>query len=305
MAGLAATEVSFMWPGAGVRSDAAPRSYGKRPGKVQRRMGGLYRTLHSPKAPHPRPLPTIRCANRRRGAERPRSWIASFLNLVSCGETLRRVLAIGLFAIVWAAVALPAGVAGAAERPIKIVALGDSLTAGYQLPADAAFPAQLERALKAKGLAAEIVNAGVSGDTSSGGLARLDWSVPDGTDAVILELGANDMLRGIDPKVTRDALDQIVSRLKARRIEVLLCGMRASRNLGSDYARAFDAIYPKLAAGNDLVFYPFFLDGVFGDAKLSQNDGLHPTAAGVAAIVARILPKAEALLARVRAKPAS
>jgi len=200
---------------------------------------------------------------------------------------------------------LLAGEAGAAERPIKIVALGDSLTAGYQLPADAAFPAQLERALKAKGLAVEIVNAGVSGDTSSGGLARLDWSVPDGTDAVIVELGANDMLRGIEPKVTRDALDRIVSRLKARHIEVLLCGMRAPPNLGADYGRAFDAIYPDLAAANDVVFDPFFLDGVFGDTNLSQSDGLHPTAAGVATIVARILPKVDALLARVRAKPAS
>jgi acyl-CoA thioesterase-1 len=210
-----------------------------------------------------------------------------------------------LFAIVWAAVALLAGDVVAAGRPIKIVALGDSLMAGYQLPAEAAFPAQLERALKAKGLEVGIVNAGVSGDTSSGGLARLDWSVPEGTDAVILELGANDMLRGIDPKVTRDALDQIISHLKARHIEVLLCGMRAPPNLGPDYARAFDTIYPGLAAGNDLVFYPFFLDGVFGDAKFSQNDGLHPTAAGVATIVARILPKVDALLARVRSKPAS
>jgi acyl-CoA thioesterase-1 len=218
---------------------------------------------------------------------------------------LRRVLAISLFAIVWAAVALLAGDVVAAGRPIKIVALGDSLTAGFQLPADAAFPAQLERALKAEGLAVEIVNAGVSGDTSSGGLTRLDWSVPEGTDAVILELGANDMLRGIEPKVTREALSKIVGRLKERRIEVLLCGMRAPPNLGADYGRAFDTIYPDLAAANGLVFYPFFLDGVFGDANLSQGDGLHPTAAGVATIVARILPKVDALLARVRAKPAS
>ena len=122
--------------------------------------------------------------------------------------------------------------ASAAERTIKVVALGDSLTAGYQLPGSAAFPVQLEQALKAKGLAVEVANAGVSGDTSSGGLARLDWSVPDGTDAVILELGANDMLRGIDPKVTREALAEIVRRLKARHIEVLLCGMRAAPNFG-------------------------------------------------------------------------
>jgi acyl-CoA thioesterase-1 len=194
------------------------------------------------------------------------------------------------------------GTASAAERTIKMVALGDSLTAGFQLPGSAAFPVQLEQALRAKGLAVEVANAGVSGDTSSGGLARLDWSVPEGTDAVILELGANDMLRGVDPKVTRDALSEIVRRLKARHIEVLLCGMLAAPNLGADYGRAFDAIYPELAAANDLLLYPFFLDGVVADPKLHIGDGLHPTGEGVAKIVAGILPKAEALLARVRAK---
>lgn len=198
-----------------------------------------------------------------------------------------------------------AGGVGAASRPIKIVALGDSLTAGYQLPAGAAFPAQLETALKAKGLTVEIVNAGVSGDTSSGGLARLDWSVPEGTDAVILELGANDMLRGVEPEITRATLASIIRRLQERRIEVLLCGMLAVPNLGPDFARAFNGIYPQLAAANGLVFHPFFLEGVAGKDMLNQADGLHPTAAGVAAIVARILPKVEALIARVRAKPAS
>ena len=193
----------------------------------------------------------------------------------------------------------------AAERTIKVVALGDSLTAGYQLSGTAAFPAQLERALKARGLAVEVANAGVSGDTSSGGLARLDWSVPAGTDAVILELGANDMLRGFNPKVTREALSEIVRRLKARNIEVLLCGMRAAPNLGPDFVRAFDAIYPELAAANDVPLYPFFLEGVVADSKLNIGDGLHPTAAGVARIVSGILPKVEALLARVQAKPAS
>jgi acyl-CoA thioesterase-1 len=177
------------------------------------------------------------------------------------------------------------------------------LSAGYQLPASAAFPAQLEKALKAKGVAVEIANAGVSGDTASGGLARLDWSVPEGTDAVILELGANDMLRGVDPKITRKALADIVSRLKARHVEVLLCGMRAAPNLGADYARAFDAIYPELAQANGLLLYPFFLDGIVTDAKLNQRDGLHPTAAGVAVIVEKIMPKVEELLARVKGKP--
>jgi acyl-CoA thioesterase-1 len=195
--------------------------------------------------------------------------------------------------------------AAAAEKPIKIVALGDSLSAGYQLPMSAAFPAQLEKALKAKGLKVEIANAGVSGDTASGGLSRLDWSVPDGTDAVIVELGANDMLRGVDPKVTREALEQIVTRLKQRGIEVLLAGMRAVTNYGEDYAKRFNAIYPELATTHNLVFYPFFLDGIVTDPKLNQRDGLHPTEAGVETIVTRITPKVEELIARVRAKRGS
>jgi acyl-CoA thioesterase I len=201
------------------------------------------------------------------------------------------------------ALAVPMGdPAAAADRPVRIVALGDSLTAGYGLPADAAFPAKLEKALTAKGLAVEIANAGVSGDTASGGLARLDWSVPEGTDAVIVELGANDMLRGIDPGVTRQALEQLVRRLTDRRITVLLAGMRAAPNLGPDYGRDFETIYSDLAARYDLLLYPFFLDGVAAEAKLNQGDGLHPTAAGVDAIVAGILPQAEALVARVRSK---
>jgi acyl-CoA thioesterase I len=203
---------------------------------------------------------------------------------------------------VTAAVTLALGASAAAERPIKIVALGDSLMAGYQLPESAAFPAQLERALKAKGVAAEVVNAGVSGDTSSGGLARLDWSVPQGTDAVILELGANDMLRGVDPKVTRAALDEIIVKLKARGIAVLLCGMRAPPNLGPDYGRVFDAIYPELVARHGVLFYPFFLEGVAADIGLNQRDGMHPTADGIGAIVERIGPKVAELISRVRAK---
>src|SRR6476620_9319880 len=212
-----------------------------------------------------------------------------------------------VFALVVAALALAvplAGDAGAADGPVRIVALGDSLTAGFGLPANAAFPAKLEQALKAKGMAVEITNAGVSGDTASAGLARLDWSVPEGTDAVIVELGANDTLRGIDPKVTRQALGEIVRRLRGRGIAVLLTGMRAAPNLGPDYGRDFEAIYSALAAENDLLFYPFFLDGVATDSKLNQRDGLHPTAAGVDAIVARILPKAEELVARTRDKRA-
>jgi acyl-CoA thioesterase-1 len=197
------------------------------------------------------------------------------------------------------------GVATAADRPVRIVALGDSLTAGFNLPASAAFPAKLGKALKEKGLAVEIVNAGVSGDTTSGGLARLDWSVPDGTDAVIVELGANDMLRGIGPAVTRRALEEIVRRLTERRIPVLLAGMLAVPSLGAEYVYGFDAIYPELAAKYDLLLYPFFLEGVAADPKLNQRDGLHPTAAGVDKIVAGILPKAEELVARVRARRGS
>jgi acyl-CoA thioesterase-1 len=190
--------------------------------------------------------------------------------------------------------------AAAGDRSVRIVVFGDSLTAGLGLPADEAFPAKLERALKAKGLAIEVINAGVSGDTASGGLARLDWSVPEGTDAVILELGANDMLRGIDPKLTRQALEEIVRRLSARGVPVLLAGMRAAANLGNDYRRAFEALYSDLAGRYDLLLYPFFLDGVAGEAGLNQSDGLHPTAAGVDAIVARILPKVEELVRRAR-----
>ena len=182
------------------------------------------------------------------------------------------------------------------------MALGDSLTAGLGLPAEETFPAKLERVLKAKGIAVEVTNAGVSGDTASGGLARLDWSVPEGTSAVILELGANDMLRGIDPSRTRRALDEIVRRLTERRIPVLLAGMRAAANLGSDYARDFEVIYSELASRHGVLFYPFFLEGVAGEVGLNQGDGLHPSAAGVDAIVARILPKVEELVRRARDK---
>jgi len=190
----------------------------------------------------------------------------------------------------------------AADRPVKIVALGDSLTAGYNLPASAAFPVKLEKALKAKGHAVEIVNAGVSGDTASGGLARLDWSVPDDADAVIVELGANDMLRGIDPAVTRRALDDIVRRLSERRIPVLLAGMRAIPNLGVDYVQGFEAIYSDLAAKYGVLLYPFFLEGIASDAKLNQRDGVHPTAAGIDKVVAGILGKVEELVTRARAR---
>jgi acyl-CoA thioesterase-1 len=184
-------------------------------------------------------------------------------------------------------------------QPLRLVALGDSLTAGYGLPQEAAFPAVLERALKAKGYRVEIANAGVSGDTSSGGLDRLDWSVPDGTDGVIVELGANDMLRGLDPAVPRRAIGAIVERLKARNIPVMLAGMYASRNLGPDYVQKFDSLYPDIAKRHDLVLYPFFLDGVAGERSLNLPDGLHPTAKGVEIIVERILPTVESFIGRL------
>ncbi len=184
-------------------------------------------------------------------------------------------------------------------RPIKVVVLGDSLSAGLGLSGSAAFPARLQKSLKLKGIEVDMINAGVSGDTSSGGRDRLDWSVPEGTEAVILELGANDALRGTDPKVTRSALTDILKRLKARKIAVLLCGMLAPPNYGSDYSARFNAIYPELAKSFGVPLYPFFLEGVAADARLNQADGLHPTAEGVDVIVKNILPTVEAFLGAI------
>lgn len=214
-------------------------------------------------------------------------------------SAMRRAVA-GLLALaVFVAAAAPAA---ATERPLRIVALGDSLTAGYGLTARESFPARLAAALKAKGHAVEIENAGVSGDTASAGLARLDWAVPEGADAVIVEFGANDMLRGVDPKVTQTALDTLLMRLTQRGVAVLLAGMRAAPNLGVEYGRAFETVFSDLAARHDVVFYPFFLEGVAARAKLMQRDGVHPNAEGVDAIVTGILPKTEELIARVKAK---
>jgi acyl-CoA thioesterase-1 len=183
-----------------------------------------------------------------------------------------------------------------ATKPIKLVVLGDSLSAGLGLPAQEAFPAKLQKALQTKGIEVDMTNAGVSGDTSSGGRDRLDWSVPDGTEGVILELGANDAMRGIDPDLTRAALTDIVQRLKVRKIAVMLCGMLAPPNFGADYGARFNSIYPDLSKQFDLPLYPFFLDGVAADASLNQADGIHPTAAGVDIIVNNMLPTVEAFL---------
>ena len=184
-------------------------------------------------------------------------------------------------------------------KPLKMVVLGDSLSAGLGLSGAAAFPARLQKSLETKGIAVDIINAGVSGDTSSGGRDRLDWSVPEGTEAVILELGANDALRGIDPAVTRAALTDILARLKARGVAVLLCGMLAPPNYGSDYSARFNAIYPDLAKSFGVPLYPFFLEGVATDASLNQADGLHPTAEGVDVIVKNILPTVKAFVGAI------
>lgn len=181
----------------------------------------------------------------------------------------------------------------ATPKPIILVALGDSLSAGYGLAQSEAFPVVLEKRLKELGLDVTVINGGVSGDTASGGLERLDWTVPEGTHGVIVELGANDALRGIDPAITRDSLRQIIQRLQARGIRVMLAGMLAPRNMGADYAASFDAIYPALAAEFNIPLYPFFLDGVAADPVLLLPDGLHPTAAGIERIVARMLPSVQ------------
>ncbi|SNB66211.1 acyl-CoA thioesterase-1 [Rhodoblastus acidophilus] len=178
-------------------------------------------------------------------------------------------------------------------KPTRIVALGDSLTAGYGLPADAAFPVVLQKALREKGMDVEIVNGGVSGDTSAGLLARLDWMLGDGADAAIVEIGANDMLRGFDPSDTRKNIDEILDHLRERKIPFLIAGMRAAPNLGGAYAAQFEPIYPTLARKYQAPLYPFFLDGVVGEKALQLPDGLHPSKAGVERIVAGILPLTE------------
>jgi len=204
-----------------------------------------------------------------------------------------------VFALALAATAALGG-AAAQARTLRLVALGDSLTAGYGLSAGEAFPAVLERALKARGWDVAVANAGGSGETAADGLARYDWSVPAGTDALIVEFGANDMLRGLDPAAAEAALAEILAKARAAHVATLLAGMRAIGNFGPDYQRRFDAVYPELAKDFGVALYPFFLEGVAGDPALNQPDGLHPTRAGVEKIVARILPAVEALLAQAK-----
>jgi acyl-CoA thioesterase I len=187
------------------------------------------------------------------------------------------------------------------DRPVKIVVLGDSIAAGFGLLFSPAFPERLEQVLRQKGFAVTVVNAGVSGDTVSDGLHRLDKSVPEGSDALIIELGGNDAERGIDPNVTRAGLAAILQRMKERHIQVLLTGMRGFASEGEAYVRAFAAIYPSLAANYSFVWYPFILDGVEGNRALYQMDAEHPNAQGVNVMVQHMLPQVEELIARVRA----
>ena len=184
---------------------------------------------------------------------------------------------------------------------IRLLALGDSLTAGLGLPEEQGFTRQLERALRAKGLEVRVLNAGVSGDTTAGGLKRLDWALGDKPDAAIVELGANDMLRGLEPDWAKANLDAILAKLKKRGVKTLLAGMVSAPNYGAEYAVKFNAIYPALARQHGVTLYPFFLDGAAGNLSMLQPDGLHPNAGGVAAMVERILPFVERLLSGAKA----
>ncbi len=195
------------------------------------------------------------------------------------------------------AVALAPG-AFAAGMP-KVLAFGDSLSAGLGLPPDAAFPARLEAQLRMQGVAARVVNAGVSGDTTAGGVARLDWALTDKPDIVLLELGANDALRGIDPAVVRANLDRLIGLIQRSGAKLILLGMRAPANWGEDYRQAFDRIYPDLAQAHGIPLYPFFLEGVAMQPQLNQPDGLHPNERGVAVIVERVAPYVARLIGQL------
>ncbi|MER8609561.1 arylesterase [Mesorhizobium sp. M0435] len=196
--------------------------------------------------------------------------------------------------------AICSAISSARAEPFTIVGFGDSLMAGYGLGPGQGFTEKLQAALRAKGYDVTVANAGVSGDTTSGGLSRLDWSVPDGTQLVILELGANDMLRGVSPAIAEKNLDAMLAKLKQRKIAVLLAGMRAAPNLGADYQRAFNATFPRLAEKYGVPLYPFFLEGIAGQSVLQLEDGLHPNARGVDRIVEGILPSVEKTIEAIR-----
>ncbi len=216
--------------------------------------------------------------------------------------TVRIRALLALAALLLAPHLAPLMVTAAAAEPIRLVAFGDSLTAGYGLGPKDAFPVKLEAALRARGHDVTVANAGVSGDTVAAGLARVDWTFSEPYDGVIVELGANDALRGLDPARTRADFDRLVGQIAEKDIPILIAGMLAPPNLGEDYGRAFNGIFPDIAAKYDALLYPFFLDGVVADRRLNQPDGIHPTAEGIDIIVARILPSVEALLERIRAE---
>lgn len=208
----------------------------------------------------------------------------------------RFIYTLRFFSSLWLALSVGIFTASAANDPYRLVSLGDSLTAGYGLKSSDSFPVQLQKLLKTKGYNATVQNAGVSGDTTAGGLARLDWSLGEDVDGVIIELGANDALRGVLPASTLTSLENIITRLKQRNIDILLTGMLAPPNLGPDYGKSYNAIFPDLAIKYNLVFYPFFLKDVAAIPSLNQSDGIHPTAEGVKIITRNILPKVEELL---------
>jgi acyl-CoA thioesterase-1 len=210
-----------------------------------------------------------------------------------CGRLFNAVAKATAVAALTLAAIMPAALAA---EPVKILALGDSLTAGYGLAEADAFTTRLQNALKDKGYDVQVINAGVSGDTTAGGRARLDWALGDQPQVAVVELGANDGLRGLDPASTRENLDAILTTLKERKIPTLLAGMYAPRNLGREYGDRFNAIYPDLAAKHDVPLYPFFLEGVALDPKLNQEDGMHPNAKGVAIVVDGILPHLTTLI---------
>ena len=228
-------------------------------------------------------------------------------------QTLFKTILAMLAAILFAAMIADSAVNAAqvqpgVGQPLRILAIGDSLTQGYGLPPGTEFPARLERALKARGLNVTVINAGVSGETSAGGAARIDWLLADAqnrADAAILERGANDGLRGLSAAEMEKNLDAMLAKLKARNIPVLFAGMKAPRNFGERYAAEFDGVFPKLAARHGALFYPFFLEGVVLDRSLMQPDGIHPSPAGVDAIVSRMTPLAERLVQQARGERAT
>lgn len=227
------------------------------------------------------------------------NWIKSIISFPRLCPPAWHVVVTALCVNLGMAFFMTQGFAVETVAKVRLVAFGDSLTAGYLLKPDQSFPAQLEAALVKKGYAVEITNSGVSGDTTAAALDRFDWAIPAGTEAVILELGANDALRGMSPKDAKANLDKILTQLKAKDIAVLIAGMRAPKNWGEDYAIAFDAIFTDLAAKHAADLYPFFLDGVALDPALNLDDGMHPNGKGVGEIVNRMLPAVEKLLNKV------